>query len=141
MGDLRSTLSAAATAAAVLPPMLGLDGTRRYFLAFQTNAEARGTGGLVGAFGVLKADRGRLSVTGLSADNGLGLNPRPVADFGTAYRERYGPDALRLLSISNLSPHFPYAARTGRGCGSGRRAGGWTARWPSTRWACRGCWR
>jgi hypothetical protein len=117
VGELRDGLAAAATTAAVLPPMLGLDGPRRYFLAFQTNAEARGTGGLVGAFGVLKADGGKIGITRLSANNALPPSPRPVVDFGQDYRSRYGEGPLRVLSVSNLSPHFPYAART------------WTALW------------
>lgn len=108
-------LGAAAKAARLVPPMLGHDGPRRYFLAFQTNAEARGTGGLVGAFGVLEADHGDIGVSGLSANNGLVGSPRPVADNGPAYLARYGRDAVKLLSISNLSPHFPYAAATWTG--------------------------
>ncbi|MET8157024.1 DUF4012 domain-containing protein [Sphaerisporangium sp. NPDC005289] len=114
---LRRWIGGAATAAALIPPMLGNDGPRRYFLAFQTNAESRGTGGLVGAFGILSADRGRTRVTRLAANTGMGPGPGPVADHGRAFRARYGPGALEMLSISNLSPHFPYAART------------WTALW------------
>ncbi|MBB2911642.1 hypothetical protein FHS43_002915 [Streptosporangium becharense] len=112
IGRLRDLVRDAADTAALLPPMLGRDGPRRYFLAFQTNAEARGTGGLVGAFGILKADRGRISIERLSVNNGLTNSPVPVVDHGTAYRERYGASATRMLSISNLSPHFPYAAAT-----------------------------
>jgi hypothetical protein len=58
------------------------------------------------------ADRGKITVTGLSANNALRRSPRPVADFGPEYQSRYGRGALRLLSVSNLSPHFPYAAET-----------------------------
>ena len=50
-----------AVATRVVPSMLGTHGPRRYFLAFQNIAEARGTGGLPGAFAVLRADRGKLS--------------------------------------------------------------------------------
>lgn len=114
---LRGWLGAAADAAALLPPMLGHDGPRRYFLAFQTNAEARGTGGLVGAFGILKAGRGKLGIERLSANNRLSPSSTPVADYGPEFSARYGPSALSLLSNSNLSPHFPYAANT------------WTALW------------
>ncbi|NUW42426.1 DUF4012 domain-containing protein [Nonomuraea rhodomycinica] len=108
-------LRAGAGAAALFPPMLGHDGPRHYFLAFQTNAEARGTGGLVGAFGILNAGRDGIGITRLSANNALPRSPVPVADHGPAYRARYGPGAAELLSISNLSPHFPYAAATWTG--------------------------
>ncbi|WP_171074404.1 DUF4012 domain-containing protein [Nonomuraea basaltis] len=103
--------------AALLPEMLGYHGQRRYFLAFQTNAEARGTGGLVGAFGILKADRGHLSIERLSSNNDLVGGSVQVADHGPDFRGRYGPSATSLMSNSNLSPHFPYAAKT------------WTALW------------
>ncbi|MER6947345.1 DUF4012 domain-containing protein [Nonomuraea sp. NPDC000554] len=113
--QLHGWLGAAADAAALLPPMLGHDGPRRYFLAFQTNAEARGTGGLVGAYGILKATGGRLGIDRLSAKNGLTSGSSPVADHGRAFLSRYGPSALTLLANSNLSPHFPYAATTWAG--------------------------
>jgi hypothetical protein len=56
---LAEATSAATTAARLIPAMLGEHGPRRYFVAFQNNAEARGTGGLLGAYGVLEADHGR----------------------------------------------------------------------------------
>ncbi|MEU6411041.1 DUF4012 domain-containing protein [Microbispora sp. NPDC046933] len=112
---LRGFLSQGADAAALLPPMLGRDGPRRYFLAFETNAEARGTGGLVGAFGVLKADGGRVSVARLSANTGMPASSKPVADLGPQFVSRYGRGATTRLSVSNLSPHFPYAAATWTG--------------------------
>ncbi|GII78713.1 hypothetical protein Sru01_36950 [Sphaerisporangium rufum] len=120
VAGLRDRLGDAATAAALLPPMLGHAGPRGYFLAFQTNAEARGTGGLVGAYGILAADRGRVTVRGLAADDRLAGSPVPVVDHGPAFQARYGADATRLMSISNLSPHLPYAART------------WTGLWERT---------
>ncbi|MGW5264140.1 DUF4012 domain-containing protein [Microbispora sp. NPDC004025] len=112
---LRGLLSRGADAAALLPPMLGRGGPRRYFLAFETNAEARGTGGLVGAFGILKADGGRVSVTRLSANTGMAASAKPVADHGQGFASRYGRGATTTLSVSNLSPHFPYAAATWTG--------------------------
>ncbi|KAB8187255.1 DUF4012 domain-containing protein [Microbispora catharanthi] len=114
-GRIEGWVGAAANVAALAPPMLGRDGPRRYFLAFQTNAEARGTGGLVGAFGILTADRGKLAIARLSANNGLASSSKPVADYGPRFLARYGPGATTLLSVSNLSPHFPYAASTWAG--------------------------
>jgi hypothetical protein len=45
---------------AVLPGFLGADGPRRYFVGVQTSAELRGTGGLIGFWGILSADDGQL---------------------------------------------------------------------------------
>ncbi|GAA0432333.1 hypothetical protein Acor_03310 [Acrocarpospora corrugata] len=101
-----------AAVVATIPALFGRTEPSRYFLAFQTNAEARGTGGLVGAFGILSAGGGKLSIEKLAANTGLANTTTPVTDHGHAFLARYGPSALELLSNSNLSPHFPYAAET-----------------------------
>lgn len=46
-----------------LPRLLGRDGVRRYFIAFTTPAEARGSGGFMGSWAELTADRGRLTLS------------------------------------------------------------------------------
>lgn len=112
VGRLHHAVSLAADAARVLPPMVGRDGPRRYFLALQTSAEARGTGGLVGAYGILAADRGKASVERLEPNHALRTAARPAVDLGPEFRRRYGEvGAASELAESNLSPHFPYAAR------------------------------
>ena len=45
--------------------------TRTYFMGFQTNAEARGTGGLLGGFGILRFDNGKATVDTLAPNTGL----------------------------------------------------------------------
>ncbi|RAG85775.1 hypothetical protein DN069_09715 [Streptacidiphilus pinicola] len=102
----------ARTAVRLAVPALGGSGPRSYFLGFQTNAEARGTGGLVGAFGVVTANHGRITVHDLSSDDAMAPAPAPVADLGAAFEARYGAaESSRLLANSNLSAHFPYAAQ------------------------------
>jgi hypothetical protein len=102
----------AAVAAQLVPPMLGADGPRRYFVAFQTNAEARGTGGLIGGYGVLTAVDGRVSVARLGDNSALDYFDKPVVDLGPEYERRYGAfQTTSLTSNANMSPHFPYAAR------------------------------
>jgi hypothetical protein len=109
---LADRLAEALGAAAVVPAMLGKDGVRRYFLAFQTNAEARGTGGLVGAFGILRAEHGRISIERVASDDDLPAAPAKAVELGPEFDRRYGrQDAARALNESNLSPHFPYAAK------------------------------
>ena len=49
---LGKTVHSADLAAHIAPVMLGADGPKRYFVAFQNDAEARGTGGLPGAFAI-----------------------------------------------------------------------------------------
>ncbi|MBS2962029.1 DUF4012 domain-containing protein [Actinocrinis puniceicyclus] len=112
VGRLEKTVATTSTAAHLLAPMLGAQGPRRYFLAFQNNAEARGTGGLVGAYGVIVADNGHLSFAQLGSDVDIRMAARPVVDLGKQFAALYGADdSAQLLANSNLSPNFPYAAR------------------------------
>ncbi|MHB8449154.1 MAG: DUF4012 domain-containing protein [Mycobacteriales bacterium] len=116
--SLTGTLADASEAAQLLPPMLGADGPRRYFVALQTNAEARGTGGLVGGYAILYADHGRLSLAQLGLDTQFPAVPTPVTDLGPAYDALYGRyGTTTTWGNTNLSPNFPDAARI------------WTAWW------------
>jgi hypothetical protein len=110
MNGLANDLTAVATAAAIIPPMLGQAGDRHYLVVFQNDAEARGTGGLVGAYAVVQASGGRLSVTGLGTDADLASATSPVLDLGPAYRQLFGADPA-LWANTNLSANFPSAAR------------------------------
>lgn len=104
-------MSDASLAARVLPPMLGAHGERRYFLTFQNTAEARGTGGLPGAFAVLRADRGHLSFERFGNNTEMAAVKANV-DLGADFTARYGGyNPTGMWNNSNLSPHFPYAAR------------------------------
>lgn len=109
--DLGRTLRDATQASRLLPPMLGADGVRRYFVGFETPAEARGLGGLPGSYAILTADHGSLRFTRFGSDTDLSTATSDVS---------YGPDwAARYISTfhvddtfvnSTASPHFPYAA-------------------------------
>jgi hypothetical protein len=110
--SLVGTTQTAATAAALVPSMLGADGPRTYFLAFQNNAEARGTGGLMGAFGVAVADHGRITVTRTGSDAELAQYAKPVVSLGPEFDALYGGFGVATdLRESNMSPHFPDAAQ------------------------------
>jgi hypothetical protein len=110
LSGLADDLSAVATAAQVIPPMLGVDGTRHYLVVFQNDAEARGTGGLVGAYAVVEAGGGRVSVQALGTDSDLRSASAPVVDLGPNYRALFGQDP-GLWANTNLSADFPSAAR------------------------------
>jgi hypothetical protein len=104
--------SAAARAADLAPALLGADGPRYYFLALQTNAETRGTGGLVGAWGVLEADHGQLRIVRLASRSVLDNQTYrgPARNLGADYAALWGDDP-GLWANANVSAHFPYAAR------------------------------
>ncbi|SHG29389.1 Protein of unknown function [Jatrophihabitans endophyticus] len=109
--QLGATVRSADLAARIAPPMLGADGVKRYFVAFQNDAEARGTGGIPGAFAILRVDHGRFSFERFESDDRLGEIPTGL-DFGPDYADLFdGARTTSLYGNSNLSPHFPYAAQ------------------------------
>jgi hypothetical protein len=109
--DIAGTVRSADLGAQIVPKMLGADGPKRYFVGFQNEAEARGTGGIPGAFGILQADHGRLKF--LSFHNDSTLNGvRTGLTFGPDYAQMYGSyEPSNTYVNSDVSPHFPYAAQ------------------------------
>ncbi|MGP3966378.1 DUF4012 domain-containing protein [Streptomyces sp. 6N223] len=111
VGRLATATDDAALAARLLPPMLGDDGPRRYFVVFQNTAESRGTGGMPGAFAVFTADHGALRFEHFGTGSELS-GSRPAIELGAEFDAQYGAsDPTRVWANSNLSPHFPNAAR------------------------------
>jgi hypothetical protein len=102
-------------AARLLPPMLGADGPRTYMLLFQNNAEVRATGGMPGAYIVIRADAGAISITDQgTAATDLKVFDQPVLPLGEEmvglYTERPGVYPADV----NLTPDFPTAAGLAR---------------------------
>jgi hypothetical protein len=112
--DLRKVtdqLVAASRTVDVLVPMLGDSGRRRYFIGFENEAEARGLGGLPGAFAILTADHGKLTFTHFGNDTALD-GVQVDLDLGRDFRARYGQDNPTGKYVnSDISPNFPDAAR------------------------------
>lgn len=110
LADAAPAISDAATAAARLPGLLGADGERSWLVLLQNPAEARGSGGFVGGYVVIRADGGRLTVesTGTSAD--LATTPIPEDAATEDERVMWGK-FLTAWSDYNLSPDFPFVAR------------------------------
>lgn len=109
--DIAQLMDNTALAAQLAPSMMGADGPRSYFMGFQTNAEARGTGGLLGGFGVLRFDNGKPSVDTLGPNSEFDRSFTPIGidpDFDKAYGFTNPTTDFRN---SNQSSHFPYAAR------------------------------
>lgn len=110
--SLGGQLDAAARFAAAGPALLGAGGPREYFVALQNNAEARGTGGLVGAFAIVRADRGHLSLVRLGSDSDLANAASAVVNLGPRFAALYGGyQSEQAWKSSNLSPDFPAVAQ------------------------------
>lgn len=123
--QLAQLLGNTSIAAQLAPSMLGADGPRTYMMAFQTPAEARGTGGLLGGFGILRFDDGAPTVDTLGSNAELAgaclkfrgyecevAIPGANINLGPEFNRVYGwTNPLSDFRNSNLSPHFPYAAQ------------------------------
>lgn len=110
--ELATLLTNTDIAAEVLPAMLGADGPRSYFMAFQTLSESRGTGGLIGGVGIVRAVDGNIAVDSLASNSDFRIPYDPIdlgPDFYNAYESRFQP--TQNWQNSNVSPHFPYAGQ------------------------------
>lgn len=115
ISGITSLIENVALAARLAPSMMGVDGPRTYFMGFQTNAEVRGTGGLLGGYGILRFDDGRPAVDKLAPNTDLEDAVAPI-DLGDEYDQQYGfQNPFFDFRNSNISPHFPYAARIWQG--------------------------
>ena len=119
LGDrVRSASDSTETAVLALrnaPALLGADGPRRYFLAVQTPAEARASGGLIGNWGELVADDGKISLGRFGRTQELNTAGNPAQRRITApadYVRRYAPYKPNLYwQTVTMSPDFPAVAQ------------------------------
>ncbi len=110
--DVAKLVENTALAARLAPSMMGADGPRTYFMGFQTNAEARGTGGLLGGFGILQFNNGTATVDTLGSNIELAPGKYAPIDLGPQFNQQYGnSNATTDFRNSNKSSHFPYAAQ------------------------------
>ena len=101
------------TASARLPAILGWDGPRRYLVLTQDPAELRPSGGLIGSYGIVAFDRGRitertfLNVSPLDGRTGYPFvrPPQELADY------LLGPTQSWQLADAGWSPDFPTSAQ------------------------------
>ena len=94
----------------VAPFILGFETPQRYLVAFQNSAEARGTGGIIGAYALITIDRSRVSIVQLGTNAELrSLEEIPIR-VSEEFSNLYSSDPA-IWQNSNLSPHFPYGAR------------------------------
>jgi hypothetical protein len=104
-------LDGADRAVQIALPMLGDSGPKRYFIGFLNEAEARGVGGIPGAFAIATADHGRVTFDHFGADNEL-TKVRAHLSLGAEFEALYGQDdPTGTFPNSDLSPDFRNAAR------------------------------
>lgn len=119
----RKPLEQARTSIGIVPGLLGGDGPKSYFVMLQQDAEARGTGGLLGAYALVTMDQGRLALTRAATDVELIGSPIPGGVTSPELEELWGKDLNEWAGL-NLSPHFPWTGQLVQA--------GWAAR-PNTK--------
>ena len=106
--DIEKELSAGVV---IGPAILGSAKPLRYLVAVQNSAEARGTGGILGAYALLEFHKGSVKVIKTGSNEplyGTSLEKIPV-DVPSEFLKLYGNNPA-IIQNSNLSPHFPYGA-------------------------------
>ncbi|MGY0005962.1 DUF4012 domain-containing protein [Micromonospora sp. I033] len=108
--DRLGELTAAADQGArLLPALLGADGPRDYLLVSQNPAELRATGGMFGAHAVLRAEGGRIRMSGQASASSLGAFT-PALPVSQEMRRLWKDLPGTYPADVNLSPDFPTAA-------------------------------
>lgn len=105
----------AARAVELAPRMLGADGPRRYFVAFQNPAELTGNGGFMGNWAEVVTDDGQLLLTRSGRNRELTeAGPDPEArtiEGEEEFLENYPYDPARYWGNINLTPDHPTVGR------------------------------
>ena len=108
--SLLNTTTSIAPLLKIFPGISGQSSPRNYLIAFQNSAEARGTGGILGAYAVMNVDKGTAKFSAYGSNVGLvQLQDTPIPmprEFVRLYNDDPG-----IWQNSNISPHFPYGAQ------------------------------
>src|SRR4051812_17611654 len=108
--NVRDPLANAVPGLQVLPAMLGKDDPKQWLVLLQQDAEARGTGGLVGAFAVVTANHGKLTLDSTAQRSALNASEIPPTAVPQELRDLWGKDITEWAGL-NLSPHFPWTGQ------------------------------
>jgi hypothetical protein len=108
---VRGPLADAVPSLQLLSPMLGADRPKTWIVLLQQGAEARGTGGLVGAYAVLHTDKGRIQLVETAPRSHLqtavGI---PSTSVPEDVQDLWGTDLNEWAGL-NLSPNFPWTGK------------------------------
>lgn len=115
VASFKEKMAAAADATSIandvlrlLPQMLG-GPERSYLVAFQNNAEVRSTGGIPGAFLIVKVDHGKLTLGPQGTAGDLGIQ-RPIPPVTAEEDNLYSARLTKYPADATLTPEFPRTA-------------------------------
>ena len=105
--NIKDEIQAGVAAGAVLA---GADKPKKYLIAFRNSAEARGTGGILGAYAIIEFDNGDIKILKTGSNAELKWNTELIIKMPDEFMRLYGKNPA-IWQNSNLSPHFPYGAK------------------------------
>ena len=105
-GEIESEISAVISSA---PQLLGYNYPQQYLVVTQNSAEARGTGGILGALAIVEVDKGKFRILQANSNVIFPSERRTPIEMPEEFVAIYGYDP-GIFQNSNLSPHFPYGA-------------------------------
>jgi Protein of unknown function (DUF4012) len=113
LDELEELMGISGDLTTALPSLAGAEGPRRYLFFAEDPAELRGTGGIWGAFAIVRAEGGRFSFSRFRPiqtlpNLELGVVPPPTHEYLTNYG-RYGAPGYWLNA--NMTPDLPSAAQ------------------------------
>jgi hypothetical protein len=108
--SLLDTTTSIAPLLKIFPGISGQNSPRNYLIAFQNSAEARGTGGILGAYAVMNVDKGMVTFTDYGSNSRLALFEDIPIEMPSDFVKVYNDDPAYFPN-SNISPHFPYGAK------------------------------
>ncbi len=111
IADADALAGRASRAVRLLPGMLGAEGRRDYLFLFQNNAEIRATGGLPGAFAIITARDGRITLGRQFSAGDLGPFEQPPVPLSRQEQALFGTHLGTLPQDANFTPDFPRTAQ------------------------------
>jgi len=108
--DFTSIQSEITTLARLSPILLGDNKPKQYLVAFQNTAEARGPGGILGAYALIEINNGDIKIIKTGSNAALQSNKVIPIKMPAEFMRIYGKNPA-IWQNSNLSPHFPYGAQ------------------------------
>ncbi len=108
--SLHDAITSIAPILKIFPGLSGQGAPRNYLIAFQNSAEARGTGGILGGYAIVTADKAKITFTDFGTNSNLALMEEIPIDMPREFIRLYNDDP-GYWPNANLSPHFPYGAK------------------------------
>ncbi|GEL95838.1 DUF4012 domain-containing protein [Cellulomonas composti] len=114
LDEASSTLTSAATTAALMPGMLGADEPRTYLVLALNSAELRSAGGIVGSALVVRVDDGEVTLVQQKAARHVAHPDEPVVALTADEVDVQGENVGRWIQDTVMTPDFPRTAQLAR---------------------------